>query len=169
MIAMRLVNGKIVRRETGRVTSCDDCGACCRHMGTPPGYAMFYPTDGVIPESFKESPDYERWKNLPPEVEADLRAYYDGVKAGTLFDRTKFVFTDQEIAEAIKAGRLDYARNKMRAAMNNPIPCLWYDAETKRCAHYENRPETCRDAVMVPGNEACLATRKAFRIPLPQV
>lgn len=38
--------------------------------------------------------------------------------------------------------------------------CVWYDAETKRCKHYEYRPETCREENVVPGNESCLRWRK---------
>lgn len=36
MPALRLVNGKIVRRTTAPVTNCDNCAACCLHMGRPP-------------------------------------------------------------------------------------------------------------------------------------
>ena len=25
------------------------------------------------------------------------------------------------------------------------LPCLWYDAATRRCRHHEHRPTTCRD------------------------
>lgn len=32
-------------------------------------------------------------------------------------------------------------------------PCLWYDAETQKCSHYEHRPEICRD--FQPGSAAC--------------
>lgn len=39
------------------------------------------------------------------------------------------------------------------------LPCLWYDTESKRCKHYENRPEICRSAV-VPGDEYCLRFRE---------
>lgn len=39
------------------------------------------------------------------------------------------------------------------------LPCIWYDTETKRCVHYEHRPEACRTAV-VPGDEYCLEFRK---------
>jgi Fe-S-cluster containining protein len=27
-------------------------------------------------------------------------------------------------------------------------PCLWYDAATRRCRHYEHRPQACRDFQM---------------------
>ena len=33
------------------------------------------------------------------------------------------------------------------------LPCLWYDAETKRCRHYEHRPQVCRS--FTPGEPAC--------------
>ena len=33
-------------------------------------------------------------------------------------------------------------------------PCIWFDAESRRCRHYEYRPEICRDEV-VPGDEGC--------------
>lgn len=38
-------------------------------------------------------------------------------------------------------------------------PCIWYDAETKRCRHYDHRPVLCRDEVQ-PGDESCLRWRK---------
>jgi len=54
-------------------------------------------------------------------------------------------------------------------------PCIWYDAEAKRCKHYDYRPTVCRDEVK-PGDEACrrmswdlLATApsvKSVRCPL---
>lgn len=27
------------------------------------------------------------------------------------------------------------------------LPCLWYDAETRRCQHYDHRPLACREFV----------------------
>lgn len=33
-------------------------------------------------------------------------------------------------------------------------PCVWYDAEAKRCKHYEYRPDVCREFEV--GGEACL-------------
>jgi uncharacterized protein len=38
-------------------------------------------------------------------------------------------------------------------------PCVWYDPATRRCRHYEHRPELCRDEVK-PGDEACLRWRR---------
>lgn len=38
-------------------------------------------------------------------------------------------------------------------------PCIWYDAATKGCRHYEHRPELCRDEVN-PGDQACMKWRR---------
>ena len=47
------------------------------------------------------------------------------------------------------------------------LPCLWYDTTTKRCRHYEHRPQACREAV-VPGDEICNGFRAdGGLIPLP--
>lgn len=35
--------------------------------------------------------------------------------------------------------------------------CLWYDPATRRCRHYEWRPQVCRNYEL--GGEACLALR----------
>jgi len=134
-------NGRLVSIPTLPVTNCDNCGACCRGMGTPPGFAAFYPIDGVIAEWAEGTEDHELWLRFKadrPEAEAELQAYYDGVKDGTIVDRT--------------AGY--------------DLPCLWYDEATKRCRHYEYRPTTCREALQ-PGDEDCLRIRRMYRIPLP--
>lgn len=39
-------------------------------------------------------------------------------------------------------------------------PCVWFDADTRRCKHYEHRPDTCRDENVTPGNDACLRWRR---------
>lgn len=36
-------------------------------------------------------------------------------------------------------------------------PCCWFDLETKRCRHYEQRPKICRDFVV--GSDNCLTCR----------
>jgi Fe-S-cluster containining protein len=103
-------------------------------MGTPPGYAAFYPVDGQIADWAKESPDFERWQGLPREAEQELREYYAAVDAGMVADRT----------------------------LNDDTPCLWLDS-AGRCKHYEHRPETCRDAIE-PGDEYCLEFRRSLPV-----
>jgi Fe-S-cluster containining protein len=39
------------------------------------------------------------------------------------------------LAEERRTGKRRYERG---------LPCIWYDAETRRCRHYEHRPGTCR-------------------------
>jgi uncharacterized protein len=41
--------------------------------------------------------------------------------------------------------------------------CLWYNPATRRCRHYEWRPQVCRDYEL--GGSACLALRRDY---LPQ-
>jgi hypothetical protein len=37
-------------------------------------------------------------------------------------------------------------------------PCLWFDEQTRRCRHWEHRPEVSRGFVV--GSEACLVHRE---------
>lgn len=36
--------------------------------------------------------------------------------------------------------------------------CIWFNPETRKCRHYEWRPQVCRDYEL--GGDACLALRK---------
>lgn len=38
--------------------------------------------------------------------------------------------------------------------------CIWYDIQTRKCKHYEHRPELCRDGLQV-GDESCRAWRRS--------
>jgi Fe-S-cluster containining protein len=38
------------------------------------------------------------------------------------------------------------------------LPCIWYDAATRRCSHYELRPPRCREFAL--GAEGCLFWRE---------
>lgn len=38
------------------------------------------------------------------------------------------------------------------------LPCLWLDLETRRCRHYDLRPDVCER--FVPGNPICLEDRE---------
>ena len=48
---------------------------------------------------------------------------------------------------------------RMQRGEFDPIgqPCIWFDQETRRCKHYEYRPEVCRDFEV--GEESCLRWR----------
>lgn len=40
--------------------------------------------------------------------------------------------------------------------------CLWYDAETRRCRHYEWRPSTCRE--FAADSPECHGWREAYQV-----
>jgi Fe-S-cluster containining protein len=44
-------------------------------------------------------------------------------------------------------------------------PCLWLDPQTKRCRHYEWRPDVCREFPV--GGPACFTWRKEYGPPVP--
>jgi Fe-S-cluster containining protein len=37
------------------------------------------------------------------------------------------------------------------------VPCCWYDPASRRCRHYDLRPEACQE--FEPGEEDCLRFR----------
>ena len=42
-------------------------------------------------------------------------------------------------------------------------PCLWFDAMTKKCRHYEHRPNTCREFPV--GGKDCVRMRAERGMP----
>lgn len=159
-------NGRLISLPTLPVTTCEGCGACCRHMGAPPGYEECWRREGMNPD------DLARWLKMPLQINATLIRYYLKVERGEVSSRTIGKPNDALYARAIETCD-PFDVNKMLAEMlernrtEKAIPCLWLDLETMKCKHYEYRPEVCRDPQIDPGTDACLATRKAFRIPLP--
>lgn len=99
------------------VADCSGCGACCTEIGTPPGFAVFFPPPGhEVPASYREWPDWGYLAAAPPAVRDELAAYYAAVDRGEVADRSGY-----------------------------PVACLWYDPVARACRHYEYRPEVCRD------------------------
>ncbi len=85
------------------ILSCDDCGACCQVVTSPP-FVRRFAGEGE-----------EAWERLR-------------------WDRPKL---REEFLAAERA----------REAAGLPSfgsPCLWYDVETRRCRHYDFRPQACR-------------------------
>lgn len=77
-------------------------------------------------------------------------------------------WADYPTWEAIPAALKQEVEDDRQAERPPGSPCLWYDAETKRCKHYEHRPMVCRD--FQPGEPACNAWRiELGLIPLPPV
>jgi len=97
------------------VLNCDGCGACCAHIGTPPGFAVFF---GDLPRrEARAFADYSIFWTTPKWLRDELGAYY------------KAVFIDKTLADRTAGGA---------------TPCLWYDEATRRCRHYKHRPAACR-------------------------
>lgn len=97
------------------IDDCSGCGECCRHIGTPPGYAAL----AVGKPKNAWPTDKARWSRIPAEIRASLEGYY---------------------AELVAAGwprELD--RSEQRVA------CLWFDESTSQCRHHKWRPQVCRD------------------------
>lgn len=116
------------------VVSCEGCGLCCTYMGTPPGYSTFFLYPGEMQKSDEWRLDYLRLMDAPVEVREELRAYYEDVQQGKLEDRTLY-----------------------------DVPCLWFDERTRKCKHYEWRPDVCREFKV--GEEDCLRVRQAGGAP----
>ena len=48
--------------------------------------------------------------------------------------------------------------------LDNAGTCIWFDAVTKTCRHYDDRPAVCRQFQM--GADGCRELRREFRIEL---
>lgn len=61
-------------------------------------------------------------------------------------------FLPQELRDEIELAQ-EIEREAGRTRHERGLPCIWHDAETKRCLHYDHRPAACRDAP--DGGESC--------------
>lgn len=112
------------------VTNCDDCGACCTHIGTPPAFFSAYASpkhDGVF---LTDQDDWQYWQAMPESLRQEMRDFY------------------------ASQDHLDVTECRSESG----LPCLWYDAATRRCRHYEYRPQVCREYEV--GEESCLEHRR---------
>lgn len=124
----------MVAQDMPGPSSCDGCGACCTYVGTPPGYAAFFPVNGgPVMDGFRGSEDHKRFKAMPAELRQSLRNYYREVWAGRIQDRSA-----------------------------SDAPCLWYDEATRRCKHHEYRPDCCREFEI--GGDDCRRVRELVGI-----
>jgi Fe-S-cluster containining protein len=53
---------------------------------------------------------------------------------------------------------LQWNRNKHASRYDYSLPCLWYDANLKRCSNYEHRGLVCREFEV--GGPDCLTMRE---------
>ncbi len=74
--------------------------------------------------------------------------------------------TGEDAWERLKADRPDLvaalvADDRARRASGGPFfgtPCIWFDAATRRCRHYEYRPLACREFEV--GEQDCRDARR---------
>ena len=66
---------------------------------------------------------------------------------------------EEERPELVAGSEIDrFRRREMGQDPDWKAPCLWYDAESQRCKHYEYRPDVCRD--FEPGSSECAYFRE---------
>ena len=76
-----------------------------------------------------------------------------------------FIMTDPEfesLPDTIKQSYFAGLDELEASDWRDAVPCFWYDEQTRRCRHYEYRPEICREFDV--GAESCLAWRQHFSI-----
>lgn len=91
------------------ILNCDNCGACCMEMRSPPFIGDMDPEFMALPGEMRVAIVTHALGDAPPES-----------------------------------------------------PCLWLDLETRRCKHYDLRPEICRDFEV--GSDGCRRWREAYGI-----
>lgn len=94
------------------IESCNNCGACCTGMNSPPFIG-------------REDPEYIA---LPAEVKASFEA---GM------------------------------RKREEEGWPDMVPCFWLDVETRKCIHYEHRPDICRNG-LERNDKGCHKWREDF-------
>src|SRR5262245_41938032 len=97
----------------GGGVSCEGCDACCMHVAGPLGYGLCFPTGPLpTPEEAWASEEAKRVLATPAGLRQGLADDYAGRRRGEVPDRDRL-----------------------------EMPCLWLDPRTRRCAHYEWRPQ----------------------------
>lgn len=56
--------------------TCDGCGACCLHMGTPPAMYPLYASGDWDGLWCREHPDHDYWVAMPETLRQELRNKY---------------------------------------------------------------------------------------------
>ena len=118
------------------------CGECCATMGSPP-FNLWHLTHRLLPGLSAEmydidtgtppGPDLRRFLGLPKAVRSELAGYLAAVSRG-------------EVPSRHEQG----------------LPCLWFDAQTLLCRHYESRPEVCRDHDCLASEPGRVCGRRAL-------
>jgi Fe-S-cluster containining protein len=111
------------------VLTCDGCGACCAGVGSPPGLLFDFGNPALL------------------EAEA----------AGLPLSEWPLSEWGRSLPADALASLLDYYASGQQDRDERGLPCLWYDADAKRCRYYAHRPEACVEFEV--GGEDCLRIR----------
>jgi len=57
--------------------SCEGCGKCCEHVGSPPSMWPAYASPEWDGEFLKESEDYGIWVAMPQSLKDEISAYHN--------------------------------------------------------------------------------------------
>jgi uncharacterized protein len=109
------------------IESCDGCGACCMHMGSPPAFGIFFPRAGhEITLGARDREDYQIIKAMPSTLRDELHAYYhSGVDRG---------------AENLPCLWLDLDTKKCRHYEHRPTICRNFEMSSEHChGHRQTR------------------------------
>lgn len=77
-------------------------------------------------------------------------------------DATRFESLPPVLIEELKKYWEDFIMTK-DAPHPNGGACIWFDKSTRKCKHYELRPDMCRE-ILQPGDDDCRGWRKDFGI-----
>lgn len=111
----------LISATAGPTPSCENCGACCMHMITPP-FVTISPAliaVGALPnrpaDPARGHPDWGHLAAAPPEAKRKVADLHHMILCG-----------------------LD-----TRGVLE--MPCAWFDPRSKGCRYHAHRPELCRD------------------------
>lgn len=117
-----------------QIADCKGCGACCLHVGTPPGFAAWFPPPG---KSLKDTASFRRG-NPDAAIVSKMPA---------------------EVTALLKAGFAE-AWASDRSGQN--VPCFAWDSLSRQCRIHKHRPSVCRSFEV--GGDDCQRLRKEYRI-----
>jgi Fe-S-cluster containining protein len=126
------------------VIDCAGCGACCRHMKYP---HFLFPSDpdSGVPLICQHLTHRQFIKKL-------RRLLRQETNEGVVTDAKNFL----ALPDAVQRDCLTAIR--LGAGMvDDHYPCVWLDEQTRKCLHYENRPNECR--IFQAGSLHCLDYR----------
>jgi Fe-S-cluster containining protein len=112
---------------------CRGCGVCCMHMRSPP-FAVKGEEAGGRTVAVRRGDEIDDiCVDVYDDLPEELLAEWQAYLIGVCSDPSE---------------------------SGEDRPCYWFDLETRRCKHYEHRPEICREFEV--GGEDCENHRELY-------